>query len=463
MTGIAINVPSSFRDPSGHLFWYEGKLYRTVTDKYIDTYKAIKQSGLFDALIAENKIIAFKEQSAKKIPDLSSNISLLLEPDILPFISYPYEWSFSQLKDAALLTIDLHITGLRSNFLLKDASAYNIQFLNGQPIFIDHLSFDLCGNYPIWPAYGQFCRHFLAPLVLMSKVDPGLGALLKLYIDGVPLPLALKLIPVRKLLTPGLFIHFLCHANSQKRYASKGDVVKKIKKLSARQMLNIAISLKETITELKWQPQGTEWAEYYSDTNYSDKAMQNKIGLLVNFIKKVPGTDMVWDFGGNTGLMSRAIREYAKHIICFDIDAAAVEKNYLQVKKDKETKILPLVMDFSNPSPDIGFASRERASLSGRGKADLGLALALVHHFAISNNLPFSHMAKYFFSLCNFLIIEFIPKEDSQVQKLLLSRDDIFNEYTQENFIREFSAYFKIDYREKVADSGRTLFLMQAR
>ena len=455
------NIISSFRDPSGYLFWHDGKLYRTITDKYIDTYKTIKQSGLFDTLSFEKKIVEFKEQSVEKNSFFSKKASLILEPDILPFISYPYEWSFSQLKDAAMLTLDLHIAGLKNNFLLKDASAYNVQFLNGKPIFIDHLSFDVCDKYSVWPAYGQFCRHFLAPLVLMSKVDPGLNSLLKLYIDGIPLPIACKFISIRKLLSFGLFVHFLCHANSQKKYADKGEILKNEKKLSPLQMLNFAFSLKETITKLTWQPKGTEWIEYYNDTNYSNNAMQNKIELILCFVKKIPGVRMLWDFGANTGFMSRAIQEYAEHIICFDIDVASVEKNYLQVKKNLETKILPLVMDFTNPSPAIGFASQERCSLNNRGKADLGLALALIHHLSISNNIPFSYLAKYFSSLCNYLIIEYIPKEDSQVQRLLLSRNDIFFEYTPENFIKEFSVYFEIISQKRIVDSNRTLFLMK--
>ena len=456
-----MNVTSSFRDPSGKLFWDDGKLYRTITDRYFGTYKVIKESGFFDELRAKNKIVEYVERPAKIFSHLSKNVCMVLEPQILPFISYPYEWSFSQLKDAALLTLDLHIEGLKSNFLLKDASAYNIQFFDGKPIFIDHLSFDICDQYSIWPAYGQFCRHFLAPLVLMSKVDPGLHSLLKLHIDGIPLPLACKLVPTRKLLTFGLFIHLLCHAISQNKYADKGEKIKNEKKLSQSKMLNFAYSLKETIEKITWKPKGTEWIDYYDDTNYSTKAMQDKLDLITYFVKKVPRIKYLWDLGGNTGMMSRAIQEYAEHIICFDIDAAAVENNYLQVKDNAETKILPLVMDFTNPSPSIGFASQERSSLGSRGMADLGIALAFIHHLAISNNIPLNYIAEYFSSLCIYLIVEFIPKEDSQVQRLLLSRNDIFNEYTHDNFINEFTKYFEIISSEKVADSKREIFLMK--
>ncbi|HHP7235408.1 MAG TPA: hypothetical protein ACFCUC_12315 [Desulfobacterales bacterium] len=218
----------------------------------------------------------------------------------------------------------------------------------------------------------------------------------------------------------------------------------------------------DTVTKLRWNPNGTEWIEYYDNTNYSDSAMCNKIDIVTDFFQKVSPINTVWDFGGNTGDISRAIQTYADHIVCFDVDAAAVESNYLQVKKNQETKMLPLVMDFSNPSSDIGFASKERLSLNQRGKADLIMALALIHHMAISNNLPLNHVARYLASLCHHLIIEFIPKEDSQVQRLLLSREDIFDDYTQDHFVEKFSSYFEIMCEERVRDSNRTLYLMKA-
>jgi ribosomal protein L11 methylase PrmA len=294
----------------------------------------------------------------------------------------------------------------------------------------------------------------------MAKVDPGLNSLLKIHMDGIPLPLARRLVPLRKLLTFGLFIHFFYHANSQQKYADKGETLRDLKRLSPGQMLNLAFSLRDTIDGIRWQPKGTEWIDYYNDTNYSDTSMNNKIEMVKGYFEKIPRPRMVWDLGGNTGFISRAVQEYADHIICFDVDVAAVEKNYLQVKENRETKILPLVMDFNNPSSSIGFASRERFSLKGRGRADLGLVLALIHHLAISNNIPFSYLAEYFSSLCNYLIIEFVPKEDSQVQRLLLSREDIFPEYNIENFEKEFSRYFNIIAAKKVSDSERTLFLM---
>ena len=456
-----IREPSSFRDPAGYLFWKDNRIFRAISHDYFQVYRAVSEARFFKSLCEQKKIIGFTEKTPAKFSELPEDISLVLIPEMLPFISYPYEWSFSQLKDAALLTLDLHISALKEGFLLKDASSYNIQFMYGKPVFIDHLSFEKCDKYPIWPAYGQFCRHFLAPLVLMSKVDPCLGKTLQQHIDGIPLSLACKLLPLRRFLAFGLFIHLFCHAKTQKKYAQKDLGDKKLKKLSPFQMLNIARSLRQTVSGLQWKPKGTEWGEYYRITNYSDKAMHHKMSMIAEYVSGIPGVKMLWDFGANTGEMSRCVKQYAANIICFDVDEAAVEKNYLQVKVNRETNILPLVMDFKNPSPSIGFASEERLSLSDRGKTDCGLALALIHHLAITNNLPFRHVAKYFSSLCKYLIIEFVPKEDSQVQRLLQSREDIFPKYDLENFKKEFCIYFEIVQQKTIFDSRRTLFLMK--
>ena len=456
-----ITEPSSFRDPSGHLYWHEGNIYRSITDKYIKTYNSVKESGLYDELIAEKSMVAFQEQSKNNKIAFADEVSLVIKPEVLPFISYPYEWSFSQLKDAALLTLDLHIRALKRNFLLKDASAYNVQFLNGKPTFIDHLSFEECENYPVWPAYGQFCRHFLAPLVLMSKVDPGLNSLLKVHIDGIPLPMACKLIPTRKLLSLGLFVHFLLHAKSQQKHSDSQKNITNTAGLSSKQMVNLAISLRDTIAKLKWKAEGTEWGEYYSDTNYSSEAMESKFQIVKSFAKKVPDVKMIWDLGGNTGEFSREVQDYAELVVCFDVDMVAVENNYLQVKGNNDKKILPLVMDLTNPSSAIGFASKERGSLTSRGKSNLAIALAIVHHLAISNNIPLKYIAEYLSSITDYLIIEFIPKEDSQVQRLLKSRHDIFTRYTEEDFVADFSHYFNIFERKNISDSCRTIFFMK--
>jgi len=226
--------------------------------------------------------------------------------------------------------------------------------------------------------------------------------------------------------------------------------------------LGIIESLLSAIKKLNWKSSGTEWAEYYSDTNYSESGFEQKKDVIVNFFEKIK-PKVVWDLGANTGIFSRLSSSKDILTISFDIDPAAVEKNFLECKKNNEKNILPLVIDLTNPSSSIGWQNNERMSLMDRGPADTILALALIHHLAISNNLPLYKIAEFFGNLCKSLIIEFVPKNDSQVQRLLVSREDIFDEYTEDNFKIEFKKIFNIVEMVPVTDSKRTIYLMEKR
>ncbi|MCP4021989.1 MAG: class I SAM-dependent methyltransferase [Desulfobacteraceae bacterium] len=356
--------------------------------------------------------------------------------------------------------MDIQIEALKNGALLKDASIYNIQFIDGRPVFIDHLSFDMEDNHTAWPAYGQFCRHFLAPLALMAMVDIRLGQLYRVHLDGVPLDLAASLLPLKTKISPGLMIHLHAHAKMINKHADKTEKVSEKKKLNNKQLIAIAISLRNTVEKLCLKNIKTEWGDYYADTNYDDQAMLSKkesIQLMLDQIKP----KNVWDLGGNTGVMSRLASEAGANVVSFDIDPVAIEKNYLQIKAAKEKRLLPCLMDFTNPSPGIGFASEERDSLTNRGPVDLALALALIHHLTISNNLPFSYVAEYFSRLCNWLILEFVPKEDSQVQRLLTNREDIFPDYTPDGLEKIFTRYFTIKEVHPIQNSLRSLYLMK--
>jgi hypothetical protein len=296
----------------------------------------------------------------------------------------------------------------------------------------------------------------------MAHCHVGLSKLLRLYIDGVPLDMASAMLPARTRINPALYIHIHLHARMQQRYGGKTEIATRAKerKLSRTGMVGIISALESAVRKLRWQPEGTEWASYYDATNYSDDARGGKFELVGQLIDQVAPTT-VWDMGANTGMFSRLASERGIHTVAFDIDPAAVEKNYQEVREKGEERILPLVMDLTNPSPDIGWNCDERASLTARGPIDLAMALALVHHLAISNNLPLDYIASFFRSIAKYLIIEFVPKTDSQVQRLLATRKDIFPDYTQEGFEQAFAEYFEIRRTLPVKDSERTLYLME--
>lgn len=447
-------VAGSFRDPDGFLFKDgTGQLLRQVNRSYKEDYDRL-MDGLFEDLVSAGLLITHSET---KQP-LSAGGYKVIKPEPVPFISYPYEWSFSQYKDAALTTLEIQRRALEAGMSLKDASAYNVQFLKGQPIFIDTLSFEKYEDGKPWVAYKQFCQHFLAPLVLMTYTDVDLSKLMRIYIDGIPLTLASKLVPKRTWVG-SLAAHIHFHARQQQKYAKAGDKAKSVSVSKSTQM-NLLSNLANVIQKLDWKPVGTEWGEYYTFTNYSDKSFKAKQKLVEAFIDKTrPKT--LWDIGANDGSFSRLASDKGILTIAFDIDPVAVEKNYRSVKRQKEEHILPLVLDLTNPSPALGWAHSERLSMTERGPADVVLALALIHHLAISNNLPLESIARWLAMIGNNVIIEFVPKEDSQVQKLLASREDIFPDYHIEGFETAISTKFKITDKKPVQGSERTLYSLK--
>ncbi len=473
---------ASFRDPSGFMFRRGDRLYRQVNRSYQGEYDLLMASGLYDKLTKDGLLISHQEVDlAPELPELAYKV---LSPDLAPFISYPYEWSFSQLKDAALATLRIEKRALAKGMSLKDASAYNIQFIHGRPVLIDTLSFETYQEGKPWIAYRQFCQHFLAPLALMAYCDVRLSQLLKVYIDGVPLDLASRLLPLKTRLNFSLVTHLHLHAAAQQRYSDKTVNKAAISgQVSKTSFLALIESLQSTIRKLTWKPAGTEWVEYYQDTNYSNTALEHKKELVKAYLTRIEPSN-VWDLGANTGLFSRLASEAGIPTVAFDVDPAAIERTYLDIVAERRTErkseletgsastkvespekrkepLLPLVMDLTNPSPSIGWQNRERESFIDRGPADATLALALIHHLAISNNVPLASLVEFFRSITHWLIIEFVPKGDLQVQRLLTTRADIFPDYNEQGFEKAFATCFTILDSTSIQDSQRRLYLME--
>ncbi|MBI4925833.1 MAG: SAM-dependent methyltransferase [Bdellovibrio sp.] len=455
-------LASSFRDPSGFLFKYNAKLYRQINLNYQDNYDFLISSGLYQNLIGQRLLITHDEVANPEPPSFI-NTYKIINPIKIPFISYPYEWCFEQLKDAALCTLQIQKLALDHSMSLKDASCYNIQFYQGQPILIDTLSFEKYNEGIPWEAYKQFCQHFLGSLVLMACVDVRLSQLLKIYLDGIPLDLVLKLLPKTALLSPTVFFHIYLHAKSQSHYSDKPLELKNSKhSFSKHAFYGLIDQLTNYIHDLKLPKIKTEWEGYYDETNYSNQAFEYKKTLVHEFLSNIkPKT--VWDLGANTGVFSQLASDAGAYTVSFDIDPLAVQKNYLNCKLKNEKNILPLVLDLTNPSSALGWENKERDNLLERGPVDVAMALALIHHLAVSNNLPLEKISSFLKKICTHLIIEFVPKSDSQVQRLLSSRNNIFPNYTQEGFEKAFIQDFQIQKKPQVVGSERVLYIMKAK
>lgn len=460
--------PGSFRDSSGVVFERDGVAFRQINPVYLPRYRRLMESGLYRALTGAGLLIPHEEAGDCETP---AGTGLILRPAQIPFISYPYEWCFEQYRDAALTTLRAQALAMDYGMILKDASAYNMQFYRGRAVLIDTLSFEEYSG-GTWPAYGQFCRHFFAPLALMAHLDVRLGRLMQDYIDGVPLDLADTFLRGK-----GGFAawqHIRLHAASIRRFGGAGSEthgeVRKIT-LTKETLAAITASLIRSVERLRPREKITEWGDYYAATNYSDEAAGEKTAIVDAFLERACGgvnsgaITSVWDLGANDGRYSRLALKRGAQVVAFDIDPVAVSRNYLAVKKGGSAmeNMLPLLLDLTAPSPAIGFANQERKTITGRRRPDVTLMLAVIHHLVISNNVPFEMIAPWLASFTKFLIIEFVPKTDSQVRRLLKTRVDIFGDYTEACFERAFSECFELLEKRCIAHSERTLYLFRAR
>lgn len=463
--------PSSFRDPAGQVYEMDGHIIRTIDISYAEDWKHIKKSGFLDKAVSAGLMPGIKEIPVP-IEIARPETCTALEVEHVPFISYPYEWSFPQLKAAALLTLKLQMLALEHGCILKDASAYNIQFLGWRPVFIDILSFERWDGKKPWDAYRQFCQQFLAPLALESWLDLRCGLFSRQWIDGVPLDLACSMLPLRARLSPGLGMHLFLHSKMQQKHADarfSGEKARKVR-LSPQKMLDLADSLESTIKSLNPDKKITEWGNYYQDTNYTDTAMLDKAAyvskIAMEHLSQPDASNaLALDIGANDGYFSKLLAPHFATVVAADVDHTATGAHYLRLVNGKQDNVLPLVQDLTSPSPYIGWALRERESFLARTKADLALALALCHHLHFTGGIPFAEIASFFAGILapeGTLLVEFVPADDSQVRRMLAARDIPLGHYTLENFIAAFAdaGLAEID-RHSVSESRRTLLALR--
>jgi hypothetical protein len=452
-------LASSFRDPSGFVFQKDGIIYRQVNKTFKEDFDHFTGGGCYDHFIKNEWLIPHEEITENLSG--SDNWYKTLRPQKIPFISYPYEWCFDMLKDAALLSLQLAKTGSSFGIIVKDATPFNVQWLKGKPIFIDTLSFERYDPSKSWIAYRQFCESFLSPLLLMYYTQQPMQSLLLAHPEGIPLSIARSLLPWRSKFSFHTYLHIHLHD----RLASKTTVKETHQQnnFSEKKLLRLIDSLQSLIQALHWKGNATAWNKYYDEANQRNDYMLQKKKIIAKWISELPGLYTGVDLGANEGQFSSLLAGSDIQTIAADFDHSAINKLYQKTKKENERNILPLVIDLANPSPAGGLNNRERISFIERTNADLGWALALIHHLAIGKNIPFEKVSEFFKNITDYLIIEFVPKRDERVQFMLKQKKDIYQEYTEENFVRTFEKYFFIQKKQEIAESGRALFQMKRR
>lgn len=454
-------IRSSFRDPSGFVFTRDGTLYRQVQSEYAADYDHLRSSGLYDALVSKHLLVAHEEVPIDIA--LAPGAYRVLRPDRIPVVTLPYEWCFGQLRAAAILTLDVQAMALAHGMILKDASSFNVLFRGASPVFVDTLSFARLEAGQPWLAYRQFCQHFLAPLASQALVDIRLRELQRSYLDGIPLDLASRLLPPATWVHPWALVHIHLHARAIARFSSTHErTPPKNRKVSASGLEGLTAHLRSAIKGIDWKPETTEWSTYENSHAYDSAALNSKRSTVERILREAAPTRIL-DLGANTGEYSRLARSTGAEVIAVDGDPAAVEKLFERCVRDDETGITTLCLDLANPSADMGWAHKEWPAFSMRARADVVLVLALVHHLAIGNNVPLPDIASYLAQLGPRVIIEWVPKHDSQVQRLLASRKDIFSSYTEEGFRTAITEFFEIESRTEIDSSQRVIYSLVVR
>jgi ribosomal protein L11 methylase PrmA len=455
----------SYRDPSGRIFYEGDTVFRTVTDHGRAAYETSRDSAIVQNMMADGQLIASSEVAFRdRWPHLKDAAYVLQHPRI-PVISYPYEWSFSQLKAAALHHLDMHLTLLDSGLSLSDATAYNIQFIGSKPVFIDRLSIVPYVNGSLWLGHKQFCEQFLNPLLLRAHFDIPHNDWFRGSLEGIATKHLASLLPLKSYLSWNLLSHVLLPAKlDAKSMSSPNAAIEKVhagNTLPKLGLIGLLRQLRNWIARLKPKGGLSVWGVYAEDNTYSDEEAVRKAAFIADFAAKVKPGRLV-DLGCNSGNYSlAALQGGAEHVTGYDFDQNALDRAYQRAAQEK-LNFLPLWLDASNPSPDQGWNQSERKGFAHRSRCDAVIALAFEHHLAIAKNVPLRDAVHWIMDIAPVGIIEFVPKSDPTVQRMLALREDIFHEYSIDTFRNAISERAEIVSETVISASGRTLFWFKA-
>lgn len=450
--------PGSFRDPAGHVHRLGGRIFRTVSSRAASDFEAAEGSGLLDRLVAGGRLVPHRRLDAAEAAGLGLVAPVVLEHPRIPFVSWPWEWTFPALKAAALLHLDLHLEALSHGFTLSDATAFNVQFRGPVPVFIDTLSLRPYREGEYWLGHRQFCEEFLNPLLLDALFGVSPAAWSRGALGGVTATDLAALLPARRWLSWNLAVHVLLQARFQSRATRKGAArAASARKLPREGLVAMLEGLRSWIRRLEpGGPRRTAWSDYAGETSYAAPEADAKRRFVEDFVRRV-GPETVWDLGCNTGdYAAVALEAGARRVVGFDLDRAAAGRAFERACREK-LDFLPLVLDAANPTPSQGWAQRERAGLAERAGADALLALALVHHLCLSRNVPLDAAVGWIVGLAPAGVIEFVPKTDPMALELLRLREDVFDDYSEAGFLHALRERAEVLESARISASGRTL------
>jgi hypothetical protein len=448
---LQIHHPASFRDPAGFIFTVDGVVYRQVNRSYTRQYEQLIKSGLYQTLTQESLLISHTEVAG---PAQTPDHHLTLLPEQLTRITYPAEWCPEQLKAAALLTLRIQQLAMTHGMCLKDATPFNIQFHKGRPILIDTLSFDLYNPTRPWIAYRQFCECFLFPLYIHQYARTGTAWVATAWPEGIPASLTARLLPLKSRWNTGAWLHVFLQARISSRETTAAP---RSLSFSETKLARLIGHLESIVSRVSTSPaKPSAWSNYYSETALGQSYLEAKEQLYRQYLHQIRFTDAL-DLGCNEGRFAKILAETGASVMAVDSDWLCIETLY----NKHLPNILPLCIDLANPTPASGFGNTERSSFTDRASSGLVIALALIHHLALRNNIPLPLIADYFSRLSNqYLLIEFVPLSDEKARELIARKETPTVGYDPEHFESAFNRHFRIERRERITGTDRVLYLL---
>ncbi|NLT05112.1 MAG: methyltransferase [Solirubrobacterales bacterium] len=460
----AESEPGSFRDPESRIFYAGGDVYRALSADGLADFEALRATGLFERFQADGRLVRtelVEDTSAVPADLLPTGAAGLLRHERIPFVSYPYEWTFSMLRDAALLQLDLTLAALDEGMILKDSTPYNVQFRGAKPVFVDVGSFERLREGEPWVGYRQFCMLYLYPLLLQAAKGVEFHPWLRGSINGITPAQMRGMVSFRDRFRRGFFLNVFMHAKLEARHADRGKEVKaEVKQAGFKKELIVANvrRMRKLVASLGWDPPKGVWVAYGERNSYSGEDAARKDEFVREVVTSQPW-NLTWDIGANNGRYSRIAAEGSKAVLAVDADQGPVELLYRTLREEGDERILTLTMNLADPSPSLGWRGLERRDMAARGKPDLVLALALIHHVTIAANVPVAEFVDWLASLGTALVIEFPTREDPMVKKLLgPKREGLHPDYERVSFERVLAAAFDVERRERSKSGTRLLY-----
>lgn len=454
--------PGSFRDRHGRVFYHDGKVCRALSPTAARAWETLRQCRFFLDFSEQGKIVRTRESTLppEEFQDVLPGCERVLEHDRIPFISYPYEWSFQMLRDAALLQLELLLAAIDEGMILKDATSYNVQWQGAKPVFIDVASFEPWQAGDPWVGYLQFCQLFLYPLMLTAYRDLPFAPFLRGSIDGIAPEDCRRILTLRDGFRAGVLTHVHLHAALQASHGGEEKSVRSDLRKAGfrREMIGANVSrLKKLVGKLEWRRSSSEWADYDETHSYDaeDRELKER---FVRAAAESRRRRLAWDLGCNTGAFSRLLAESVDHVVAVDADPLAVDRLYRSLKAHGPSNVLPLVLNLADPSPALGWRHRERKAFTERERPELTICLAIIHHLVITANVPLPEFVDYLGDLGSDLVIEFVTKDDPRVRKLLLNKPDIYHDYEVGVFEQHLERRFEVLERQEVHSGTRLLY-----